>query len=193
MTQGSLTLPFMSSCRRYVLWPRIDQKTCLKAIVLAGFEAVPIPNRLEGDEVRTDLAALDAEASGKPFFSATLSVQTFAQRAQPALLSLLRPVRDVPGAQPARGSSVPLHRCLERTHGSTSSGLRISGVSYHGVVSLQIQRLGAGAIAAIVTTTSCFAPRGPDRIVNVVRDGLRSTTAWLWHAWACTTCHLAAI
>jgi O-phosphoseryl-tRNA(Sec) selenium transferase, SepSecS len=36
---------------RYVLWPRIDQKTCLKAIVSAGYEPVPVANQLEGDEV----------------------------------------------------------------------------------------------------------------------------------------------
>lgn len=79
-------------CCRVVLWPRIDQKTCLKAIVSAGFEAVVINNTLEGDEVRTDLAALEAEVHNR----------------------------------------------------------------------------GAAAVACIVTTTSCFAPRGADKIVEVV-------------------------
>lgn len=55
-----MQLPVLALCR-HVLWPRIDQKTCLKAIVSAGFEAVPVANVLEGDEVRTDLAAVEAE------------------------------------------------------------------------------------------------------------------------------------
>mmetsp|Transcript_6066 Transcript_6066/g.17357 ORF Transcript_6066/g.17357 Transcript_6066/m.17357 type:complete len:487 (-) Transcript_6066:1411-2871(-) len=80
-------------CPRVVLWPRIDQKTCLKAIVSAGFEAVVINNTLEGDEVRTDLAALEAEVHNR----------------------------------------------------------------------------GAAAVACIVTTTSCFAPRGADKIVEVAK------------------------
>lgn len=35
--------------RRYVLWPRIDQKTCVKAVDSAGFQLVPIPMHLHGD------------------------------------------------------------------------------------------------------------------------------------------------
>ena len=34
-----------------VLWPRIDQKTCLKSIVAVGLTPIVIPNRIEGDEV----------------------------------------------------------------------------------------------------------------------------------------------
>ena len=48
--RGSPTPTGRPAWRRVVLWPRIDQKTCLKAIVSAGFEAVPVANRLEGDE-----------------------------------------------------------------------------------------------------------------------------------------------
>lgn len=79
--------------RRVVLWPRIDQKTCLKAVVSAGFQAVVVNNAVAGDEVRTDLGALEEE----------------------------------------------------------------------------VLRRGAPAVACIVTTTSCFAPRGADSIIEVVR------------------------
>ena len=41
-----------------VAWPRIDQKTCLKAILAAGLTPLVLENVLEGDELRTDLAAL---------------------------------------------------------------------------------------------------------------------------------------
>ncbi len=43
-----------------MLWPRVDQKTCLKSITAAGFEVVPIPmQRLAGtDELTTDVGAI---------------------------------------------------------------------------------------------------------------------------------------
>ena len=77
--------------RRYVLWPRIDQKTCLKAVVSAGLEAVPLALAAAGDELRTNVAALEAE----------------------------------------------------------------------------LMRLGPANVVAVVTTTSCFAPRAADDIVAV--------------------------
>jgi len=40
---------------RYVLWPRIDQKTCLKSIKASGFEPVVVPMRREGDQLVTDV------------------------------------------------------------------------------------------------------------------------------------------
>ena len=78
---------------RYVLWPRIDQKTCLKAIVSANLEVIPLPNVLEEAELHTDMAAIQQE----------------------------------------------------------------------------INRLGAESIVCIVTTTSCFAPRAADSIVDVAK------------------------
>lgn len=78
---------------KYVLWPRIDQKSCLKAIVTAGYQVVVIENVLEGDELRTDVPALKEKVS----------------------------------------------------------------------------TLGPENVAAIVTTTSCFAPRGVDRLEEVAK------------------------
>ncbi len=78
---------------RYVLWPRIDQKTCLKAIVSANLEVVPLENVLEGDELHTDMAAMRQE----------------------------------------------------------------------------VDRLGPDSIVCIVTTTSCFAPRAADSVVEVAK------------------------
>jgi O-phospho-L-seryl-tRNASec:L-selenocysteinyl-tRNA synthase len=79
--------------RRYVLWPRIDQKTCLKAVKAANLELVPLANVLCGDEIRTDMAAIQQE----------------------------------------------------------------------------IERLGPDSIVCIVTTTSCFAPRAADSVVDVAK------------------------
>lgn len=43
---------------RYVIWSRIDQKTCLKAILAANLEPVVIALRREGDQLVTDTAAV---------------------------------------------------------------------------------------------------------------------------------------
>lgn len=44
---------------RYVLMPRIDQKSCIKSIITAGFTPVIIENVLTGDELRTNLVELE--------------------------------------------------------------------------------------------------------------------------------------
>jgi hypothetical protein len=41
-----------------VLWPRIDQKSCLKSIHTAGFLPIPIHMKLDGDELRTGMSRL---------------------------------------------------------------------------------------------------------------------------------------
>ncbi len=59
----SLVLLALSSYRpscKAVLWLRIDQKTCLKSIYTAGCTAHVISNRMEGDNVVTDLDGLAA-------------------------------------------------------------------------------------------------------------------------------------
>ena len=43
---------------KYVLMPRIDQKSCIKSIFAAGFTPVIVENKLVGDELQTDVAAL---------------------------------------------------------------------------------------------------------------------------------------
>lgn len=47
----------------YVLWPRIDQKTCLKAIVSANLKPVVIENAIEGDELCTDVDSIERAVS----------------------------------------------------------------------------------------------------------------------------------
>lgn len=78
---------------RYVLWPRIDQKSCFKAILTAGFTPVIVPNVIEGDEVRTNLPWIE------------------------------------------------------------------QFIADH----------GAGSVVCIYSTTSCFAPRVPDRLVELAK------------------------
>jgi O-phospho-L-seryl-tRNASec:L-selenocysteinyl-tRNA synthase len=46
--------------KNVVLWSRIDQKTCFKAVISAGFKCVVVPTRLDGDQVVTDVMAMKA-------------------------------------------------------------------------------------------------------------------------------------
>ena len=46
-----------------MLWPRVDQKTCLKSLVLAGVKVVPMPMKRVGDQLCTDVEALHAKMS----------------------------------------------------------------------------------------------------------------------------------
>lgn len=59
LTLRALHNKFGDKERRKVIWPRIDQKSAIKAVQLAGLELVVVPNRLEGDEIRTDLEKLE--------------------------------------------------------------------------------------------------------------------------------------
>jgi len=86
--------------RNVVLWSRIDQKSCLKAIVAAGMTPIVVPTTIKGDAVVTDMDAMG------------------------------------------------------RLLAEYNNG--------HGEKEL-------GAILAVVTTTSCFAPRVPDRIDEVAK------------------------
>eukprot|EP00698_Gefionella_okellyi_P013219 TRINITY_DN360_c0_g1_i1.p1 TRINITY_DN360_c0_g1~~TRINITY_DN360_c0_g1_i1.p1 ORF type:complete len:320 (-),score=77.99 TRINITY_DN360_c0_g1_i1:1199-2158(-) len=76
---------------RYILWPRVDQKTCLKSILTSGCEPLVVQNVLSGDELHTDVDEME----------------------------------------------------------------RLIGVH------------GADAIVCVVSTTSVFAPRAPDKVVEV--------------------------
>uniref|UniRef100_A0AAY4EME6 O-phosphoseryl-tRNA(Sec) selenium transferase n=1 Tax=Denticeps clupeoides TaxID=299321 RepID=A0AAY4EME6_9TELE len=58
LTLCFLTLRHRRPGARYIIWPRIDQKSCFKSMVTAGFEPVVIENVLEGDELRTNLEAV---------------------------------------------------------------------------------------------------------------------------------------
>lgn len=44
---------------KYVLMPRIDQKSCIKSAIAAGYSLIIIENELNDLELRTDLKALE--------------------------------------------------------------------------------------------------------------------------------------
>ena len=64
-TGASLTFCMLSirqlrPLAKYVLMPRIDQKSCIKSVIAAGFSLIIVENRVEnGYEIRTDLGELE--------------------------------------------------------------------------------------------------------------------------------------
>lgn len=48
-----------SAGKDIVLWSRIDQKSCFKAISAAGLKCIVVPTKIRGDEVVTDLGAME--------------------------------------------------------------------------------------------------------------------------------------
>eukprot|EP01061_Rhynchopus_euleeides_P013416 TRINITY_DN2342_c0_g2_i1.p1 TRINITY_DN2342_c0_g2~~TRINITY_DN2342_c0_g2_i1.p1 ORF type:complete len:544 (+),score=110.28 TRINITY_DN2342_c0_g2_i1:117-1634(+) len=79
--------------KRWVVWSRIDQKTCLKCIYTAGFEAWVVPLVRDGDYFVTDVAGIEKA----------------------------------------------------------------------------VETLGKDNVLCVLTTTSCFAPRLPDKVLDVSR------------------------
>ncbi len=75
------------------MWPRCDQKTCVKCVAAAGLQLLVVPLALEGDQLRTDVPAVRAAIAG----------------------------------------------------------------------------VGADAVVCVLSTASCFAPRGADRLVELAR------------------------
>ena len=58
LTISFLTLRLIKPKAKYILWSRIDQKTCLKCIITSGYEPIivaPIPNIKNDYELETDI------------------------------------------------------------------------------------------------------------------------------------------
>lgn len=67
-----------------VIWPRVDQKTCLKSILAMGLEPVIVANRTEGDEVATvpaDIDAAIASHGAENILAVVITTSCFAPRA----------------------------------------------------------------------------------------------------------------
>lgn len=80
----------------YVLMPRIDQKSCVKCVAMAGLRLVIVPNRLVGEALGTDVDALEAsiDSLGTEKIVAVVSTNScFAPRLPDDLLAVGRACR----------------------------------------------------------------------------------------------------
>ncbi|XP_051755388.1 O-phosphoseryl-tRNA(Sec) selenium transferase [Ctenopharyngodon idella] len=101
LTLCFLTLRHRRPGARYILWPRIDQKSCFKSMVTAGFEPVVIENVLEGDELRTNMEEVERkieELGAKNILCVHSTTSCFAPRVPDRLeeLSVLCAKHDIP-------------------------------------------------------------------------------------------------
>eukprot|EP00537_Pseudo-nitzschia_pungens_P006000 CAMPEP_0172362874 /NCGR_PEP_ID=MMETSP1060-20121228/6383_1 /TAXON_ID=37318 /ORGANISM="Pseudo-nitzschia pungens, Strain cf. cingulata" /LENGTH=511 /DNA_ID=CAMNT_0013085481 /DNA_START=37 /DNA_END=1569 /DNA_ORIENTATION=- len=78
--------------RDIVLWSRIDQKSCFKAIHSAGLICVVVPTRVEGDEVVTDCDAMEAalKEHGQRVLAVITTTSCFAPRVPDAVDKVAR-------------------------------------------------------------------------------------------------------
>ena len=68
---------------RFVIWQRCDQKSCFKALLTAGLTPIVIENRVEGDELTTNVPAIEqaiAEYGAENILCLALTTSTFAPR-----------------------------------------------------------------------------------------------------------------
>ncbi|XP_048041279.1 O-phosphoseryl-tRNA(Sec) selenium transferase isoform X1 [Megalobrama amblycephala] len=101
LTLCFLTLRHRRPGARYILWPRIDQKSCFKSMVTAGFEPVVIENVLEGDELRTNMEEVERkieELGAKNILCVHSTTSCFAPRVPDRLeeLSVLCAKHEIP-------------------------------------------------------------------------------------------------
>ena len=94
-TGMSLSLVLMALKSNYpsrykVVWPRIDQKSCFKSIYLAGCSPIVVENLLEGDELRTDVPAIERilKEGGEDILCVLTTTSCFAPRAPDKLVEV---------------------------------------------------------------------------------------------------------
>eukprot|EP00908_Phaeocystis_cordata_P025735 Transcript_8215.p2 GENE.Transcript_8215~~Transcript_8215.p2 ORF type:complete len:477 (+),score=137.60 Transcript_8215:52-1431(+) len=78
---------------QYVVWPRIDQKSCLKAVAAAGCVPIVVESRIEGDELRTDVEGVReriASLGAEQVLCVLATTSCFAPRGVDKLLELSR-------------------------------------------------------------------------------------------------------
>lgn len=76
---------------KYVVWTRVDQKSCFKAILSAGFIPIVVQNRIVGDEITTDVQDIEAAITSMGPEKVVCMVTTtscFAPRAPDDLLAV---------------------------------------------------------------------------------------------------------
>jgi O-phospho-L-seryl-tRNASec:L-selenocysteinyl-tRNA synthase len=86
-------LPSRPPTARKVIWPRIDQKTCFKALLTAGLQPLVVQNRREGDQLTTDVAAIEAliaEHGAASIFGVVSTTSCFAPRGCDAVEPIAR-------------------------------------------------------------------------------------------------------
>ena len=74
---------------RYIVWSRIDQKTCLKAIYAAGFEPLIIETVLDGDTVKMgDIESVLSQVDPATVLCVSLTTSCFAPRVPDPVVSV---------------------------------------------------------------------------------------------------------
>lgn len=128
---------------RFVIWPRIDQKTALKCIESAGFEAIPVPLR------QAPFIPCHSKASFQEQRTCTDGIHIDSHRST-------CPNVDGNCLSTSPSSNSSCHPIFLQVHvEDIASAVELAG--------------GPASVLCILSTTSCFAPRLPDDVVAISR------------------------
>lgn len=80
--------------RKYVIFPRIDQKTCLKSIYTSNLQPIVVEPIVEGDELRTNIDAINTILESDEYKDKVLCVLSttscFAPRAYDSIVEIAK-------------------------------------------------------------------------------------------------------
>ncbi|VDM32539.1 unnamed protein product [Hydatigera taeniaeformis] len=147
-TGMTLTLCLLTLKRRrgpqakYVIWPRIDQKSCLKCIVAAGLIPIPIePIQTVGRQKRVKKNKGVDFTKGVEENGASVYADQLSTNLEAIELAMFDPEGALRAGEGA--SVLPLKA--------------------------KVSSLGPESIVCVLSTTTCFAPRVPDRLPAITR------------------------
>ena len=157
---------------QYVVWPRIDQKSCLKAIAAAGCVPLVVENLLEGDELRTDVAGVREKI-------ASVGAEQARTRTRTCMCLCMRMRMRMCMRVCTCVWHVHVHVCMQycaRTlahsppmHSPPLRVWRVWQLRVWCVWQLRVWQLRVWQVLCVLSTTSCFAPRGVERLLDLAR------------------------
>lgn len=147
LTLCFLTLRHRRPKARYIIWPRIDQKSCFKAMITAGDDHISVRRPVTPTSCSQTRPVLEI------VFHTVKSVENLLNRNRYSCtwrlsLSHAHVLTVLSGFEP-----VVVENVLEGDELRTDLE----------AVERKIEELGAENILCVHSTTSCFAPRVPDR------------------------------
>ena len=139
---------------QYVVWPRIDQKSCLKAIAAAGCVPLVVENLLEGDELRTDVAGVREKI-------ASVGAEQARTRTRTCMCLCMRMRMRMCMRVCTCVWHVHVHVCMQYCARTLAHSPPMHSPP------LRVWRVWQ--VLCVLSTTSCFAPRGVERLLDLAR------------------------
>ena len=151
---------------KYVVWSRIDQKSCFKSIYHAGFEPIIVDLVREGDALVTDVQSIARvlEERGKQAQCFILRRSWKGRVGESSSISK--------GSDSAEKEESGEQEEIPRPHTlilDSSLSMNVSFGKLCNEFIIKMMEIRIVQIVCVMTTTSCFAPRSPDNLPAIAR------------------------